>query len=69
MPNPTLPLAAAYRPDQILLQFDAGSTAAEHSRALEAIGGRLLDIINGDSSTTTDTPLNHHFVRSLQRRA
>lgn len=36
---------AAYRPDQILLQFDPGSNAALHSNALNAIGGRLLDIV------------------------
>ncbi|WP_293682013.1 S8 family serine peptidase [uncultured Phenylobacterium sp.] len=37
----------AYRPDQILIQFSSGSSAAEHSKALQAIGGRLLDVIHG----------------------
>lgn len=41
--------SAAYRSDQVLLQLDPTATAADHSRALQAIGGRLLDIINGDS--------------------
>ena len=47
MPNPTLPPMASYRADQILLQFDPASSAALHSHALEAIGGRLLDIVAG----------------------
>src|SRR5678815_5647627 len=47
MPTPTFPTDAAYRPDQILLQFAPGTTAAEHSHALEAIGGRLLSVIHG----------------------
>ena len=51
MPNPNVPTDATYRADQILLQLDPGATAAEHSRALEAIGGRLLDIISGGDAT------------------
>ncbi|HEY0651346.1 S8 family serine peptidase [Phenylobacterium sp.] len=47
MPDTAIPQGAAYRPDQIILQLDPNATAAEHSRALEAIGGRLLDIIRG----------------------
>ncbi len=51
MPNPNVTLDPTYRPDQVLLQFATGSSAAEHSQALQAIGGRLLDIINpGDSA-------------------
>src|SRR3954452_9914759 len=37
--------SAAYRPDQIILQFDEGSPAATRSHALEAIGGRLEAVI------------------------
>jgi len=51
MPNPADTAAAAYRPDQLLIQLDPNATAADHSRALEAIGGRLLDIIRGGDST------------------
>ncbi|PZQ60674.1 MAG: hypothetical protein DI570_13805 [Phenylobacterium zucineum] len=40
---------AAYRANQILIQLDPGSSAALHSNALNAIGGRLLDIVaSGD---------------------
>jgi subtilisin family serine protease len=38
----------AYLPDQLLIQFDASSPAALHSQALEAIGGSLEAIINGE---------------------
>jgi len=44
---PDISSQSLYRPDQILLQLDPGATAAQHSQALEAIGGRLLDVING----------------------
>lgn len=54
MPNPNATQSANYRPDQILLQFSAASTAAEHSQALNAIGGRLLDVINGGGSSGGD---------------
>jgi subtilisin family serine protease len=47
--------AAAYRPDQIILQFDAGSTAAVRSQALAAIGGRLEAVIaQGDDALGQD---------------
>ena len=54
MPDTAIPQGAAYRPDQILLQLDPHATAAEHSRALEAIGGRLLDIIRGGEAGEGD---------------
>jgi subtilisin family serine protease len=46
----TSPTDAEYRPDQILIQFEGGSPAALHSRALDVIGGRLDAIIAGDTS-------------------
>jgi subtilisin family serine protease len=49
MPDTAIPQGASYRPDQIILQLDPNATAAQHSHALEAIGGRLLDIIRGDA--------------------
>jgi len=49
--------AAAYLPDQILIQFDASSPAALHSQALEAIGGRLQTIINGDDGDLAQVTL------------
>src|SRR5688572_32335892 len=45
MPAPADTQAAAYATDRLLIQLDPNSNAAEHSRALEAIGGRLLDVI------------------------
>ncbi len=52
MPNTTV--AANHRPDQILIQLDGSAHGAAHSRALEAIGGRLLDIISGGDSRGGD---------------
>jgi subtilisin family serine protease len=49
MPDYFIPPEASYRPDEVLIQLDPEATAAEQSQALEAIGGRLLDIINGDA--------------------
>ena len=52
MPNPNdlnTSNPAAYRPGEVLIQFDASSNAALRSHALEAIGGRLNAIITGDS--------------------
>lgn len=40
----------AYRPNEVLIQFDASTNAAAHSRALEVIGGRLNAFITGDDS-------------------
>lgn len=54
MPNPSQLTAAAYRPDQILLQLKPGSSGAEHSHALEAIGGRLIEIIKGGDVAGSD---------------
>jgi len=39
-----------YRADQILIQLDGSVNGAAHSRALEALGGRLLDIVAGGGS-------------------
>lgn len=44
MPGTVDPLSP-YRPDELLIQLDPNATAAERSHALEAIGGRLLDVI------------------------
>jgi hypothetical protein len=60
MPSPSASPAAEYRADQILLQLDPGASAAEHSRALEAIGGKLLDIVaSGDGGDVARVGLGH----------
>jgi len=55
MPSPfdTMPNSLpAHRPDQILIQFADGATAADHSHALQAIGGMLNAVIApGDDSS------------------
>ena len=51
--------AAAYRPDQILLQFDASTDAATRSHALEAIGGRLEALIAGGDGEADDVSRIH----------
>jgi hypothetical protein len=51
--------AAAYRPDQILLQFDASTDAATRSHALEAIGGRLEALIAGGDDAADDVSRIH----------
>lgn len=52
MPNANA--TPAYRADQILIQLDGSPNAATHSRALEAIGGRLLDIVSGGNANGGD---------------
>jgi subtilisin family serine protease len=42
--------APAFRAGEILIQFETGSQAALHSRAFEAVGGRLLDVIANDGA-------------------
>lgn len=46
-------IAAAFRQDQIIVQFEGGSPAALRSHALEAIGGRLDAIIASDGAGET----------------
>jgi hypothetical protein len=46
------PADARYRPDQVLLQLDADADAAAHGRALAAVGGRLLEIVDGGGTDT-----------------
>lgn len=54
MPANEITPNAAYRADQILLQLDPSANAALHSNALNAIGGRLLDIVaSGDGGDVT----------------
>lgn len=51
MPSATAVPLAAYSLDHILVQFDANTPADFRSQALEAIGGRLNDIIAGDEAS------------------
>src|SRR5687768_8844995 len=55
MPSPFAAPHAPHRPGEILVQFDPGAPAAFHSRALEAIGGRLQAVIDGASGTARVT--------------